>query len=205
MADQEVLREDLLSLEPKDFYMKHIVKSHNWYFSDYLRFSHDEIVDKMDYFKEIVSTMLSVNFHNVQIVGSAKVGYSLSPSKLFSPFHDECPDKPSSDIDVAIISERLYKKFWDELRQAKKIRYKQTYYNHLTKSIFRGYINEKDLMKVDGMCDEWEGLIRPINVVLQDTLGFVHPITYRVYRSWEDLEEYQLIGISKAKKYLEEH
>lgn len=205
MADQEVLREDLLSLEPKDFYMKHIVKSHNWYFSDYLRFSQDEIVDKMDYFKEIVSTMLSVNFHNVQIVGSAKVGYSLSPSKLFSPFHDECPDKPSSDIDIAIISEQLYKKFWDELRQAKKIRYKQAYYNHLTESIFRGYINEKDLMKVDGMCDEWESLIRPINVVLQDTLGFVHPITYRVYRSWEDLEEYQLIGISKAKKYLEEH
>lgn len=205
MADQEVLREDLLSLEPKDFYMKHIVKSHNWYFSDYLRFSQDEIVDKMDYFKEIVSTMLSVNFHNVQIVGSAKVGYSLSPSKLFSPFHDECPDKPSSDIDIAIISEQLYKKFWDELRQAKKIRYKQAYYNHLTESIFRGYINEKDLMKVDGMCDEWESLIRPINVVLQDTLGFVHPITYRVYRSWEDLEEYQLIGISKARKYLEEH
>lgn len=205
MADQEALREDLLSLEPKDFYMKHIVKSHNWYFSDYLCFSQDEIVDKMDYFKEIVSTKLNVNFHNVQIVGSAKVGYSLSPSKLFSPFHDECPDKPSSDIDIAIISEQLYKKFWDELRQAKKIRYKQAYYNHLTESIFRGYINEKDLLKIDGMCDEWESLIRPINVVLQDTLGFVHPITYRVYRSWEDLEEYQLIGISKAKKYLEEH
>ena len=205
MADQEILREDLLSLEPKDFYMKHIVKSHNWYFSDYLRFSQDEIVDKMDHFKEIVSTLLSVNFHNVQIVGSAKVGYSLSPSKLFSPFHDECPDKPSSDIDIAIISEQLYKRFWDELRGAKKIRYKQAYYNHLTESIFRGYINEKDLMKVDGLCDEWESLIRPINVVLQDTLGFVHPITYRVYRSWEDLEEYQLIGITKAKKYLEEH
>lgn len=204
MSDQEVLRGDLLLLEPKAFYMKHIVKSHNWYFSDYLRFSQDEIVDKMDYFKEIVSGMLSVNFHNVQIVGSAKVGYSLSPSKLFSPFHDECPDKPSSDIDIAIISEQLYKKFWDELRQAKKIRYKQAYYNRLTESIFRGYINEKDLIKVDGICDEWGSLIRPINVVLQDNLGFVHPITYRVYRSWEDLEEYQLIGISKAKKYLEE-
>lgn len=204
MADQKLLREDLLALEPKEFYMKHIVKSHNWYFSDYLHFSRDEIVDKMDSFKEIVSTMLSVNFHNVQIVGSAKVGFSLSPSKLFSPFHDECPDKPSSDIDIAIISEQLYKKFWDELRQAKRIRYKQTYYNHLTESIFRGYINEKDLMEVDGMCHEWESLIRPINVELQDTLGFIHPITYRVYRSWEDLEEYQLIGISKAKKYLEE-
>ena len=204
MAAKEVLKEDLLLLAPKDFYMKHIVKSHNWYFSDYLHFSQDEIVDKMDYFKEIVSTMLNVNFHNVQIVGSAKVGYSLSPSKLFSPFHDEYPDMPSSDIDIAIISEQLYRKFWDELRQVKKIRYNQAYYNHLTESIFRGYINEKDLLKVDGMCNEWESLIRPINVVLQDNLGFVHPITYRVYRSWEDLEEYQLIGISKAKKYLEE-
>ena len=127
----------------------------------------------------------------------------MSPLKLFSPFHDEYPDKPSSDIDIAIISEQLYKKFWDELRKAKKIRYNRVYYNHLTESIFRGYINEKDLIKVDGICDEWESLIQPINVVLQDNLGFVHPITYRVYRSWEDLEEYQLIGISKAKKYLE--
>ena len=164
-----------------------------------------EILDKMDYFKEIVSTMLNVNFHNVQIVGSAKVGYSLSPDKLFSPFHDDCPDKPSSDIDIAIISERLYKKFWDQLRQVKKIKYMQAYYNHLTESIFRGYINEKDLMKVNGMREEWESMIRPINLVLQDTLGFIHPITYRVYRSWEDLEEYQIIGISKAKKHLEEH
>lgn len=205
MTKQESLKEDLLSLEPKEFYMKHIIKSHNWYFSDYLHFSQDEIVDRMDYFKEIVSTRLSVNFHNIQIVGSAKVGYSLSPAKLFSPFHNESPDKPSSDIDIAIISERLFKMFWDKLRQVKKIQYNQTYYNHLTASIFRGYINEKDLMKVNGMSEDWERLIRPINVVLQDNLGFVHPITYRIYRSWEDLEEYQLIGISKAKKYLEEH
>lgn len=203
MTKEELLRADLLSLEPKEFYMKHIVKSHNWYFSDYLHFSQEEIVDKMDYFKEIVSVKMNVNFHNVQIVGSAKVGYSLSPAKLFSPFHDEIPNKPSSDIDIAIISERLYKKFWDELRQVKKIRYKQRYYNHLTESIFRGYINEKDLLEVDGLCEEWEELIRPINVSLQDNLGFVHPITYRVYRDWDDLEEYQIIGISKARRSLE--
>jgi len=36
MPGQEDLKADLLSLEPKGFYFKHIVKSHNWYFSDYL-------------------------------------------------------------------------------------------------------------------------------------------------------------------------
>ena len=183
--------------------MKHIVKSHNWYFSDYLHVPPDEIVDKMDHFKEIVSSSLGINFHNVQIVGSAKMGYSLSPKKLLRPFHDEVPGTPSSDIDIAIISEHLYQRFWSELRGIKGLWHKY-YYNHLTESIFRGYINDGDLLKIRGINEEWDDLVRPINVLLQDELGFVHPITYRLYRSWDDLEEYQLIAISKAKTSLEE-
>ena len=85
MAGQTELQADLLSLNPQEFYLKHIVKSHNWYFSDYLHIPQDEIVDKMDYFKEIVSTELKISFHSLQIVGSAKTGYSLSPRKLFKP------------------------------------------------------------------------------------------------------------------------
>ena len=54
MFTQDIIRNDLLTLEPKSFYLKHIVKSNNWYFSDYLHIPQDEIVDKMDYFKEIV-------------------------------------------------------------------------------------------------------------------------------------------------------
>lgn len=203
MSKEEMLRADLLSLEPKDFYFKHILKSHNWYFSDYLHFRPAEVIDRMDYFKEVVSKKFRINFHNVQIVGSAKVGYSLSPQKLFTPFHDECPDKPSSDIDIAIISNRLYQEFWDKLRHIKKIRYKKKYYDQLTKSIFRGYINEKDLQEVKELSKEWEEIIRPINLILQDELGFVHPITYRLYRSWEDLEDYQIEGISKSRRSLE--
>lgn len=204
MSKQEILKADLQALEPKEFYMKHIVKSHNWYFSDYLRIPQDELVDQMDCFKEIVSSSLKINFHNVQIVGSAKMGYSLSPRKLLHPFHDEVPGKPSSDIDIAIISEPLYVRFWSELRGIKGLWYKN-YYKHLTESIFRGYINDGDLQKINGVNEQWDDLVRPINVALQDTLRFVHPITYRLYRSWDDLEEYQLIAISKAKNSLEEN
>lgn len=204
MLGQEDLKADLLSLEPKGFYFKHIVKSHNWYFSDYLHIPQDEFVDKMDFFKEIVSTELGISFHSLQIVGSAKTGYSLSPHKLFRPFHDEIPGQPSSDIDIAIVSDKLFQQFWDELRTIKGIWYNQRYYNRLTESIFRGYINEKDLLEIKGPCERWENLTRPINVSLQDKLGFIHPITYRLYRSWDDLEEYQIIGISKARRYLEE-
>lgn len=74
----------------------------------------------------------------------------------------------------------------------------------MTESIFRGYINDGDLQKIPGINTKWENLVNPINVLLQDKLGFVHPITYRLYRSWDDLEEYQLIAISKAKASLED-
>ncbi len=203
MTMHDKLMEDLLTLEPSAFYLKHIVKSHNWYFSSYLHIPQDEIVDKMDYFNEIVSSSLKINFHSLQIVGSAKTGYSLSPRNVLRPFHEQAPDTKSSDIDIAIVSERLYLKFWSELRQVKGIQYDQYYYNHLTASIFRGFINDKDLLKIKGPREEWEDMTAPINVLLQDKLGFEHPITYRLYRSWDDLEEYQIIGISKARAALE--
>lgn len=200
---QDELRSDLQNLDPSVFYTKHIVKSHNWYFSEYLCVPNDELVDRMDSFKEIVSSHFGVNFHNVQIVGSAKMGYSLSPDKLLNPFHDGSPGTPSSDIDIAIISENLYSTFWSDLRKVKGLWYK-TYYKNLTESIFRGYINDKDLQKIESVSLKWNERVSPTNVALQDTIGFIHPITYRLYRSWDDLEQYQLIAISKAKKKLEE-
>ena len=54
MEGQVELKKDLMTLEPEEFYFKHIVKSRNWYFSEYLHIPTEEIVDKMDYFKEIV-------------------------------------------------------------------------------------------------------------------------------------------------------
>lgn len=98
----------------------------------------------------------------------------------------------------------MYQHFWDEARKSKKLKYNTRYYDRITKSIYRGYINEKDLLKIEGAGKEWENLCRPINVELQDKLGFIHPVTYRIYRNWDDLQEYQIIGISNARRVLEE-
>lgn len=136
------------------------------------------------------------------MVGSAKTGYSLSPKKVLQPFHNEDFGKESSDIDIAIVSERLFAYFWDKLRQTRGI-YNQYYYRFITGSIFRGYINDKNLQKIDNIREEWDDMISPINLMLQDKLRFEHPITYRIYRSWDDLEEYQMLGINKARIALE--
>ena len=43
------------------------------------------------------------------MIGSAKLGFSISPLKLWEPFNDE------SDIDMVIISDRIFYKLWREL------------------------------------------------------------------------------------------
>ena len=55
------IKNDLLSMKVEDFYLKHIVKSYNWYFKEYLKVSSDEILDRLDCFKEIISK----NFGNL--------------------------------------------------------------------------------------------------------------------------------------------
>jgi uncharacterized ferritin-like protein (DUF455 family) len=202
MIDAEMLKSDLLSLETREFYVKYIVKSNNWYFSEYLHIPADRVIDSLDRFKEIVSENMHISFHSLQIVGSAKTGFSLSPNKLLTPFHDESDAQKASDIDIAIISERLYQHFWNRMRQTEKIQFKG-FYRQLTASIFRGYINDKTLMEIPPIRTEWLEMVSPINKMLQDELMIMHPITYRIYRSWEDLEEYQISGIEKTKKSLE--
>ena len=199
--DQNSVKNDLLSLQPEDFYMKHIVKSRNWYFAEYLHIPNDELIDTIDRFKEIVSTMLNISFHSVQIVGSAKIGYSLSPRKLLKPFHDEDSEGKSSDIDIAIVSERLYQQYWDLLRKEKGI-WNRVYYDDLVKQIYRGYINGSTLQKIDNVREKWNDMTDPVNKKLQFQLSIIHPITYRIYRYWDDLQDYQIYGIRVAKEKL---
>lgn len=44
--------------------------------------------------------------NEILVVGSAKLGFSVVPHKLYRPFCDE------SDIDVAIVSSTLFDKIW---------------------------------------------------------------------------------------------
>ena len=137
MIDAQMIKNDLLSLDTHDFYIKYIVKSNYWYFSEYLHIPNDKVLDILDRFKEIISQNFHISFHSSQLVGSAKTGFSLSPSKLLTPFHDGSDTQKSSDIDIAIISENLYQHYWDKMRQTEKIQYKR-FYQQLTASIFRG-------------------------------------------------------------------
>ena len=59
-------------------------------------------IKRMECLKEILNDKLGVAYHNVLMVGSGKIGYSLSPFKKFKAFDED------SDIDIAIISIKMF-------------------------------------------------------------------------------------------------
>lgn len=199
--NQDEIKADIRNLSDQDFYFKYIIKSGNWYFSEYQKTPDNELLDKIDSFKEIVSNNFEVSFHSVQIVGSAKLGMSLSPKKPFREFISIANDENEheSDIDVAIVSEKLFSQIWEEIREAKKKEFVPKY-TKIVSDIFNGYINDKDFKSLEYMRKRWEEKISKSNIRLQDELLICHPISYRIYRNWEDMEEYQLSGIRQLKE-----
>ena len=171
--DESIIKEDIKKLEAREFYIKYIIKTNNWYFAEYQHTEGNELIDKMDRFKEIVSDCFEVSDSN----------------------------QKESDIDIAIISNSLFGEIWDKIREERKKNVIPKY-TSITKSIFRGYINDKEFKDLEGLRKGWEEKISKCNILLQGELSIIHPISYRIYRNWEDLEDYQLDGIMKTKEVL---
>jgi hypothetical protein len=70
-------------------------------------FSEDD--DKYFELKKIIANQFNLNPENVIMIGSAKLGFSIVPFKLWKSFDEE------SDIDMVIISESIFDEFWHDL------------------------------------------------------------------------------------------
>jgi hypothetical protein len=191
----ETIKNDLKLLTEKEFLIKYLLKSDNWYFSEYQNKSEHESISQMDMLKEILNKSIGVAFHNILMVGSGKTGCSLSPDKYFKKFDD---GDENSDIDIAIISSKLFDHLWGKIRTEYSIKYIYQY-DQITSSIFRGFINEHNFKNIDEVRPDWNTKIDDANKSLQKYLSIYHPINYRIYRSWEDLEAYHILGIKKLK------
>jgi len=58
--------------------------------------------------REAVCDQFDVEFTDVAIVGSGKLGFSIKPTRRYGAFNDD------SDIDIAVVSTRLFERVWKE-------------------------------------------------------------------------------------------
>lgn len=204
------IKNDLRELTSKQFYIKHIIRSDNWYLQNYLGKNPDEAIRLLDDYRLIISENMGVSMNSIMMVGSGKIGYSLSPpdsvhpenTKLFEPFNDDELVRKVSDLDIAIISNDIFQKYWGLFRKSFRMKYNTTY-SHVYQELYRGYINERNIMEVDGCRVEWNKTASISKKRIHDELYFIHDISFRVYRSWEDFEDYNIQNIEKLKKRIE--
>ncbi len=200
----EEIKKDLLELDERQFYLKYIVRSENWYFENVLNCPADQLIQMSDDFRMIVSETLGISFNSVLIVGSSKTGYSLSPKeKTFAPFSVSGEDRKISDIDVAIISSELFNKYWQLFRKSYTKR-QGTKYQKIYPEIYRGFINEGRITDIPGCRAEWRATVADSKRKLSEKFFTKHAVSYRIYRSWEDFEEYNLKGIQDLKEVVME-
>lgn len=190
----DTIKSDVVTLSTKDFLIKYLLKSDNWYFSEYLGLDSYMSIKRMECLKEILNDKLGVAYHNVLMVGSGKIGYSLSPFKKFKAFDED------SDIDIAIISIKMFNELWAKIRLASTEEHIS--YNSITSSVFRGFINEKHFSNIAFARQYWNNQILDLNRCIQEDVGIRHQINYRIYRSWEDLEDYHINGINTLKNII---
>lgn len=193
---KEEIAKDLKEKDVREFYMKYLLRADNWYFENILGVSEKDIIHAVDDFKMLVSESMDIGFNNVVMVGSGKIGYSLSPNKFLKPFYDEGDEK--SDIDIAIISPNLFDYFWRLFRKSYNVTNKK-HYKYIARGIYRGYISDTDLMNIDNCRVEWLEKSNIATKKLQRRMYFRHEIHYRIYRDWKDLEEYHVDSIEQLK------
>jgi len=104
-----------------------------------------------DQIKLFFADRLQISNSDVSIVGSAKLGFSLSPGENFRDF-----DTEKSDIDVVLVSSKLFHVFWDELLRMFYSSETYVYETHF-RSVFQKYVTLHDtFMPPSTPIREWQ-------------------------------------------------
>ena len=149
--------------------------------------------------KERLSTLIGVDSKAIVFTGSSSVGFSLNPRKNFAAFSN------TSDIDVAIISSHYFDIAWHFLRNIgpKFHRYTPIVQNAITEHrerfIYYGTIATDKIVHILPFGKDWVGAMNEMKKI-DPTID--REINFRIYKDFEALKTYQVIGVIKAKDQL---
>lgn len=178
---------DLNNLTPIQIVRKHII------FGECCELS------RQDYFdlRSNVAKKFALHPNEVLVVGSAKLGFSIAPEKEYELFSDK------SDIDVVLVSSKLFDKYWNQVFSYKK---ENPYWNEnrFITYLFQGWIRPDKFpqSKLFPLGKDWWEFFQ--NMTSSGRYG-KYKIAGGLYQSFFFLENYQQISIQKCKKKLEEY
>jgi hypothetical protein len=144
-----------------------------------------------------LSAELHLNPESITMVGSGRIGFSLSPDSFGVPFSSE------SDLDMLVVSEELFDKAWfDMLKLGRKypgleLKVRRWVDAHRVNNIYWGFIQPEKLPGVVQIAAEWFRAFRGLSRHAE----FAHrEISGRLYRTWDHVQVHQLHTLRKIQR-----
>lgn len=140
--------------------------------------------------------LLNVDATEVRMVGSAAVGFSLSPYKDFSEFSD------ASDVDIAVVSDYYFSEAWHFLRTIDLTLAQVTWpqraaiKEHQTRFIYWGCIAADKILPLLPFAQRW---MAARALVSGSTPTDGRDVNFRIYKDFRALRTYQMRGLAKLK------
>lgn len=132
---------------------------------------------------------------DIFVVGSAKLGFSISPRKLWRPYDGE------SDIDVAIVSRTLYERAWHELydyaRSGADWPERQRFFDYHARGWLRPDMAPSSPMLVMG--SEWWEFFRELKLL---RIAGARKINAAIYHDAFFLRRYQAAAVAACRQDL---
>jgi len=172
---------DLTGLDSNQLFRKYILTGSSFALSD----------ENLYQLKEEVCDHFEIEFNDIVLVGSGKLGFSIKPSKRYQEFGEE------SDIDIAVVSTELFQKVWKEA-----FLYKRSGAYWPNSKIFFQYLSEGWIRpdklpssKYFSFSEKWWSFFNQIT-----SKGRYTKVKIRggLYHSWFFLQEYQKICIQQC-------
>lgn len=146
-----------------------------------------------DEFKKYIAKKLDVHYNNVGIAGSAKLGFSLNPQKDYKAFDE------TSDVDIIIVSQRLFYEFWEQyLNDSYNLTTRIKNINYVCFCIFRKYLT-LDCFRNNDYYNDWQKKTGDFEKDIQLQFQIGNDIHYRIFESWDSVKMYYISSINRLK------
>ena len=151
-------------------------------------------------FRDSIAKQFEIGFHEVLILGSAKLGYSYHKDSVFST---------ESDIDVALVNEKLYEKFFDSICTYQYDKSKALFtltkdeekdYNRFLKYFVRGWMRPDKLpcrIQIRTIKKEWFNFFKSISYGKSPVGNY--NVNAGIFKNFHYLERYYTESLLKLK------
>lgn len=187
---KDIFINDCKALGPDLVVQKYLLEGSSYFFDN------NESVDEFQFKKDIANS-LNVHLRDIAIIGSGKLGFSIKPDLAvpgFYPFK-KFDDNKVSDLDIAIVSSRLFDNQLVNLFEHTSQYRNQEIWSEKTDRKSLAFYILKGWLKPDYIPKDYKISEEIHEILSKYKMNFGRDVNIGIYKSWYYFENYHINNV----------